>query len=124
MESVQFSDIFESDSEAEKLGLKLRSYVLDVFPNAEESIYGGSKVKLALYSIGNKKNVICGIQQAKNDSCLLYVHHIDSLTHDRLKFTGKGKNAKSIRFHDQKDVLRDDILWLLREIKEAAPFMN
>ncbi|MBV7268983.1 DUF1801 domain-containing protein [Winogradskyella luteola] len=117
-----FKSTFVNASEAQRIGLKLRSIVLGFFPNAEESILGGAKVKLVLYSRGDAKNVLCGIQQAAKDTCMLYVHHIDSIVHQRLKFSGKGKHAKRIKFESADDVKEDEIRWLLKQVEENTPF--
>lgn len=100
-----------------ELAVKLRGLVLKALTGAEENIYGGAKVGLALYS--RRGTVLCGIQPS-GDACLFYVHHIDKLDHERLKFEGKGKHAKQIRFLSVDDVRDKDVIWLLREIENAA----
>lgn len=101
----------------QKIALKLRTLVHKTLKDIEENIYGGAKVALALYS--RKGTVLCGIHPS-GDACLFYVHHLKVLNHDRLKFEGKGKHAKQIRFHSVKDVHDTDIVWLLREIEKHA----
>jgi len=99
---------------------KLRSIVQSKFPDADEGYYGGAKVKLVLYSQGGSNNVLCGIQEGKDHSCFLYVHHLDKIEHERLEFSGKGKNAKRVRFDSPGSVNEDDIQWLLERVKEKA----
>src|SRR5262245_26000912 len=53
---------------------RLRALVRDVLPEAEELIYWGEKVGIALYSIGGASQVICGVQ-IQEDGCLLYIHN-------------------------------------------------
>lgn len=118
----EFKNIFVKDSAAMKMGLLLRKLVYESFPDIEESIVGGAKVKLALYSKGGKDKVLCGIQEAKGDTCMLYVHHVDSISHDRLKFSGSGKHAKRIKFSDVKEIINDDIAWLLSLAKKNSPY--
>lgn len=120
--SVDFITIFPKDSNALIMGIKLRKIIKGYFENIEESIVGGNKVKLALYSRDNSNNILCGIQAGKDDSCMLYVHHVQTISHDRLKFSGKGKHAKRIKFLDINEILEKDINWLLSEVNKNAPF--
>ncbi|WP_435625347.1 hypothetical protein [Flagellimonas sp.] len=118
----EFVKMFEEDSKALEMGLKLRQLVLSSFSNLEESVIGGAKVKLALYSRGGKNNVLCGIQKGTDDTCMLYVHHVDSISHDRLKFSGSGKHAKRIKFVDIGEILPEDIKWLLSKVQDNSPY--
>jgi len=118
----QFLAIFKEGSEAQKMGLKLKKIIESFFEDTEENISGGAKVKLALYSRNGKHNVLCGIQEGNDESCMLYVHHIDKINHERLKFSGKGKHAKRIKFNNTEDIIEDDIEWLLAKVNENAPF--
>ncbi|WP_299223064.1 hypothetical protein [uncultured Psychroserpens sp.] len=123
MKSLEaFKAIFVSDSEAQKIGLKLRAIVVNCFPEAEEAIIGGARVKLALYSRNGTNNVLCGIQQAINDTCMLYVHYVDNINHERLKFSGKGKYAKRIKFKSVNEVIENDVKSLLQRVNKSAPF--
>ncbi|WP_179021264.1 DUF1801 domain-containing protein [Winogradskyella forsetii] len=117
-----FKKTFVEHSEAQQMGLKLRAILMDFFEDLEETIHGGKKVKLTLYSRNGPNNVLCGIQQSANDTCMLYVHHIESINHERLKFSGKGKHAKRIKFESVADILEDDINWLLKQVNENAPY--
>ena len=117
-----FKNTFIEGSEAQRIGLKLRNIITTYFTNIDETIAGGAKVKLTLYSRNGPSNVLCGIQQAANDTCMLYVHHVPSIDHDRLKFSGKGKHAKRIKFEKATDVLETDIKWLLKQVNENAPY--
>jgi len=38
-------------------------------PAAAANLYGGAKVRLVLYSIGDANNVICGISPGSTDAC-------------------------------------------------------
>ena len=116
-----FNQIFKS-AKANKIGNKLKGIIESYFDNVEGNIVGGAKVKLVLYSRNGKNNVLCGIQEGTNESCMLYVHHIDELNHDRLKFSGKGKHAKRITFNSTEDIMEEDIKWLLSKVNENAPF--
>mgnify|MGYP006282752155 CR=1 FL=1 len=113
---------FEScfSSEVLPVAQELQAIVRKVFPNAEEGYYGGAKVKLVLYSQGGSKNVLCGIQEGKHNSSLLYVHHLDKIEHERLKFSGKGKHAKQVRFDSIEAIIDEDIEWLLERVKDKV----
>ena len=116
-----FNQIFKS-SKSKALGIKLKQIVESYFDNIEENIVGGAKVKLALYTRGGSNNVLCGIQEGSNNSCMFYVHHIETIAHERLKFSGKGKHAKRIQFHELHEILEDDMNWLLSQVDKNAPF--
>ncbi|WP_299211547.1 hypothetical protein [uncultured Aquimarina sp.] len=116
-----FNQMFKS-SKAKEMGIKLKEIIELYMDNIEENILGGAKVKLALYTRNGKNNVLCGIQEGSNESCMLYVHHIEEINHERLTFSGKGKHAKRIKFSDIKEIKEDDIKWLLSKINENAPF--
>ncbi|WP_299121783.1 DUF1801 domain-containing protein [uncultured Winogradskyella sp.] len=117
-----FKNTFVRNSKAQQIGLKLRTIVLEFFSNIEENFYGGSKVKMTLYSRNGSNNVLCGIQQSANDTCMLYVHHVDNISHEKLKFSGKGKHAKRVKFESIDEVSEDDIKWLLQQVNDNAPF--
>lgn len=117
---AEFDNIFTKGSNALTMGQKLRKIISDYFEELEENAYGGEKVKLTLYSRGDLQNVLCGLQEGSGDSCMLYVHHIDEIDHERLKFSGKGKNAKRIKFNSPEEIIEEDIKWLLSLVDEAA----
>ncbi|MEM9076433.1 MAG: hypothetical protein AAGC43_05300 [Bacteroidota bacterium] len=117
-----FKNMFEPNSKALAMGLILRDIVNQSFQNIEESIVGGAKVKLALYSRGGTENVLCGIQKGAEDTCMLYVHHVDSITHNRLKFTGKGKHAKRIKFSSERDIVKEDVEWLFSLVNQNSSY--
>lgn len=117
---TEFNNIFTEDSEALKMGQKLRSIIDDYFSDIDENAYGGDKVKITLYSRGDLQNVLCGLQEGSNDSCMLYVHHVDEMDHERLKFSGKGKHAKRIKFNNTKEIIEEDIKWLFSLVDESA----
>lgn len=117
---AEFDNIFTEGSKAQEMGQQLRTIISDYFSELEENAYGGEKVKLTLYSRGDLQNVLCGLQEGSGDSCMLYVHHVDEINHERLKFSGKGKNAKRIKFHSPEELIEEDIKWLLSLVDEAA----
>jgi hypothetical protein len=115
-----FKEIFKSEK-AREMGFKLKEIIESHFHAIEGNIVGGAKVKLILYSRSEANNVLCGIQEGANDSCMLYVHHMQELNHKRLKFSGKGKHAKRIKFTSLNEIIEKDIRWLLSEVDKNAP---
>ena len=116
-----FETLFKSPKALE-MGWKLKRIIESHFENIEGTMMGGAKVKLILYSRNGKNNVLCGIQEAANDSCMLYVHHLKELHHERLKFSGKGKHAKRIKFSNIEEIVEEDIWWLLSEVDRNVPY--
>jgi len=116
-----FDQIFKS-AKAKKMGIVLKNIIESYFENIEWNVYGGAKVKLALFSRNGTNNALCGIQEGSNESCMLYIHHVDEVNHERLKFSGKGKHAKRVKFETVEDIREDDIRWLLSKVNENAPF--
>lgn len=53
---------------------------------------------------------------------MFYVHHIETISHERLKFSGKGKYAKRIRFLEENEIIDEDIKWLISKVEKNAPF--
>ncbi len=117
-----FNEIFRS-AKAKEMGMKLKNIVESYFDNIEGYVVGGAKVKLALFSRNGKNNVLCGIQEGSNESCMFYVHHVDKINHERLKFSGKGKHAKRIKFDNVQEIIEEDIHWLLSKVNNlrASP---
>jgi homoserine kinase len=115
------NQIFKS-SKASEMGNALKNIIESHFDNIEGTIVGGPKVKLILYSRNGKNNVLCGIQEGSNESCMLYVHHVDEINHERLKFSGKGKHARRIKFGSMDEIIEDDIRWLLSKVNENTPY--
>ncbi len=118
-ENQDFDLVFKDNSEAKKIAENIRKLIAATFQNIEEKVYGGAKVKLALYSEVDTKLTLCGLQEGKEDSCMLYVHHVPVLDHPRLEYSGKGKHAKTIRFTSVHEVVDEDIVWLFNKVKEA-----
>jgi hypothetical protein len=91
----------------------LRGLVQATLPQPVEGIYGGAKVGLALYSIGDGKKVVCGIQPT-GDECLFYLHYLKPENSPRLKLEGKGKHALHIRITILNDETSSELVSLLR----------
>jgi hypothetical protein len=76
---------------------RLRELITRLEPNAIENVYGGTKIGIALYSIGTPNKVLCGIQPARGQ-CLLYVHHVTETDAPDLPLLGTGKNNRHLKF--------------------------
>jgi len=75
---------------------RLRRVVYATLPDAQEAIYGGSKVGLALYSLGKGARVLCGIQPGEG-KCLLYVHNVTEKDSSELRLEGKGRSNRHVK---------------------------
>jgi hypothetical protein len=100
---------------------RLRAVVREILPGYEENIYGGAKTSIALFSHGGPNRVLCGIQ-ASGEDCLFYVHHAFHLSHPEIKFDGKGKHARHIRYASAADVKREPLACLLREAQRKSGY--
>jgi len=83
-----FTQIFKSDK-VKEMAVRLKEIIIDQFEDIEENILGGAKVKLVLFTRGGSNNVLCGIQEGSKNSCMLYVHHLEQISHPRIKFSEK-----------------------------------
>ena len=112
----QFDEIIENTSpEIKAIALKLRAMLLQLSQPVQEEIMGGAKVKFAYYNIGEYNNALGVIGPAK-DHCKLYLHHTGDVDQRGLKFEGKGKHAKHVKFYDEKDIDENLLIGLLNDI--------
>lgn len=116
-----FEQLFKSPQTL-AMGNRLKEIIEHSLEGIEMNIYGGAKVKLALFSRNGTNNVLCGIQEGSKESCMLYVHHLQQIDHERLQFSGKGKHSKRIKFTKLEDIIDKDIKWLLNQVNEMAPY--
>lgn len=91
----------------------LRGLLQAALPEAVEGIYGGTKVGLALYAVGDGKQVICGIQPS-GDDCLFYLHYLKPEDSPRLKLEGQGKHARHVRVRILSGETRAELISLVR----------
>jgi len=101
--------------ETQRIARVLRGLVFETLSGAIESIIGGEKVGLALYSCSDSTNPLCGIRPT-SDACLLYVHNVQQQEDDRLELQGEGKNSRHVRFETLIDIAYDDVRNLLRRV--------
>ncbi len=92
-----FEDVLVNAPEPTRgVAVRLRELVLNALPGVVENVYGGGKVRLALYSAGGPGKVVCGIQ-VSGDNCLLYLHHVAAADCPALTLEGQGKHAKHVK---------------------------
>jgi hypothetical protein len=96
---------------------RLRELVTRLEPNAIENVYGGTKIGIALYSIGAANKVLCGIQPARGQ-CLLYIHHVTEADAPDLPLMGAGKNNRHLKFTAPPEIDAKAIGALLRVARE------
>lgn len=108
-----FSDVLAPQKpEIRRIAERLREIVRDVLPDAHEGIYGGAKVRMALYSLEDENDVVCAIQPAA-DRCMLYVHRVTADDSPDLKLEGKGKSNRHVKFRGADEVEPEPIRALL-----------
>lgn len=115
-----FPDLLAAQpDQTQMIARRLRGLVLDTLSDVVESVVANEKIALALYTRGEAKNVLCGIQPA-GDACLLYVHNVEQQEGDRLELQGEGKNSRHVRFESLVDVAHDEVRNLLRRVSLHA----
>jgi hypothetical protein len=113
-EQKTFDGMLASASESvRQTAVCLREVVFSTLVGAVESIYGGGKVGIALYSVGGTNRVICGIQPSRSH-CLFYLHRVEAEDVSELKLSGKGKHARHIEFAASRDIPDQIIRCLLK----------
>lgn len=119
---MTFDDIFTTKptQELATLAQQVRSIALTVDKRIEENIYGGAKVRMALYSIGGSNNVLYGIGLGK-DHIKLYLHHTENADTETLLLEGKGKHAKTVKI---KTVDKDYLIILKRVMTNIRDVAN
>ncbi|OSZ82864.1 hypothetical protein CAP35_06255 [Chitinophagaceae bacterium IBVUCB1] len=117
---MTFDTLIEGRPEnLKKTAMQLKGLALRVDKLIVETIYGGSKSKVALYSKGGPNNVLFGIQL--NDKyCILYLHHTESADTMSLKLEGEGKHAKHVKITDITPELEAELKQVMKNIIRAA----
>lgn len=91
----------------------LRTLIRESFPQVTETIYGGSKVANALYSIDDPNAVALGIQGG-GSFVKLFVHDPHLLGKPSFKLEGKGKHSRHIKFTEPPVDRREELVELMR----------
>lgn len=102
---------------------EVRKLILKTDKRIEENIYGGEKVKMSLYSIGDTNSVLYGIGFAK-DHVKLFIHHTDKPGADvaGLKLEGKGKHAKTVKLKAIDSAIKKQLQTALKSILEVSGY--
>lgn len=87
--------------------------------DADEHVYGGTKMGNAPYSIGGPNEVISGLQPAER-ICKLFVHGWKELERLGIKMEGSGKNARHLKVNSVSDENRESIATIIREARRAC----
>ncbi len=74
----------------------LRTIVRRTIPHADEAVSGGARMGMALYSIGDARNVVCGIQPTDR-MCKLFFHGWRQLEEHGFRLEGSGKHARHVK---------------------------
>jgi hypothetical protein len=103
----------EPSAIVQKLVADLEAVILKTLPKATGNVYGGTKVQVKLFSVGDSRNVICGVQ-ARDNGCLLYLHHILPADSSLLAIEGQGKHALHVRLTELTRTMRKEVERLLK----------
>lgn len=120
---MTFDDIVKNKPlHLQNLIVQLRKYIRSLDTTIEEHMYGWDKVKILLFHIGNKDNVLFGIQST-DKYAMLYLHHTDKIALDSLKLEGNGHHAKYLKISHPHEV-RLEFFWpifkkIIEEWKKA-----
>lgn len=106
-----------------RIATQLRRLVMAQWPDLVENVYGGAKVGIALYSINEDANVLCGIQP-RDDSCLFYVHNVTEADSRTLKLLGTSGNNRHVRFGPKDKLPELAIRTLLQLARDRMPKAN
>lgn len=72
---------------------------------------------MALYSIGDPQNVLCGIQPT-TDLCKVFFHEWKELKQNGYKLEGSGKNARHIKINTLTDEFSETLPQMLLIVKK------
>ena len=97
----------------------IREAIQASLPDADERIYGGAKIGMALYSINGENNVVCGIQPTAT-SCKVFFHAWESLVGQGFRLEGSGKNARHIKLRDASELQRLDLARMISMARAAT----
>ena len=101
---MNFEDVlFKATPAIAELAYSFRTMILETDPMLEEGIYGGEKVRIALYHIGRSDNPAIGIA-ASEKHCQIFIHHFEQVDTKGLKLHGKGKHARHLKFFANDDL--------------------
>lgn len=105
-------------ADVREVATRLRAIVEDTVPDADEAVSGGSKMGMALYSVGGANNVVCGIQPTEN-TCRLFFHGWEHLENSGYRLDGSGKNARHVKIRSSQELDPDEIANMIELADEA-----
>ena len=105
--------------EIQIIATRLRKVIKVTLPEADEAISGGSKMGMALYSLNNPNNVVCGFQPTES-MCKLFFHSWEELANRGYKLEGSGKNARHLKLRTGSDFHQNTIEEMLLIVKEIV----
>ena len=116
---TSFGELLEPLTEdIREVATRLRSIIKATLPDADETVSGGTRIGMALYSINGPNNVICGIQPTDN-TCKLFFHGWRKLKTSGYRLEGSGKNARHIKIHSIQELEAEKVAEMLKIAREA-----
>ena len=117
---MQFKDIYaNSPAELFHIGKKIQQLIIGLHPQIKETCHGGTKVRMASYSIGRLDNVVA-VAGPGNDHCKLFLHHCDNIDSKGIKLEGKGKHAKHVKLYAPEDFDEQRYRLVIRQVVDIA----
>jgi hypothetical protein len=117
---MPFNTILEGKPQPiQQIAMQLKGLALKTDKLIQEHIYGGTKSKVALYSIGRADRVLFGIQLNDN-YCILYFHYTDTADTMSLKLEGEGKHAKHVKITAMTPELEAEIKQVMKNVLKAS----
>lgn len=85
---------------------RLRAIIQATLPEADEAVSGGAEMGMALYSIDEPNNVVCGIQPTES-TCKLFFHGWEHLKKAGYRLQGSGRHARHIKIRSTEELEPD-----------------
>lgn len=115
--AISFDELIaDKPAGLQTLGKRLRSSMLT--DGVSEAFYGGDKVRLAYYSIGDINNTI-GVISFTHQHCKLFLHHVDKIDSGDIPFEGQGKHSRHVKL-----VPDSDLSGAIRAIEEVKAIVS
>ncbi len=112
---MTFDDILKNRPlHLQNIATEVRKIILKTDASLKEHVYGGDKIKILLFYIGDKNNTLFGLQLA-DKHCTLYLHQVDWLSFNGFKTEPNGKNTVSIKIHHPSDVKEEFLTSLFKK---------
>lgn len=117
---MTFDDLLKNKPlHIQNLASNLRKLILSIgYSSLEEHIYSWDKIKISLFHLWDKNNVIFWLQPT-DKNCILYLHQSDKIDTTWYTFDGN-TSTKSLKFQHPGDVKNEVLLPLLKKLIEAV----